>query len=209
MVPIVKICGLKTPEAVQAAEGADYYGFIFFPRSPRNIIPEHAARLKAYAGGKTVAVTVNADDGFLQEIADTFQPDFIQLHGDETPERVAEVRKKFSVSVIKALPVKTAEDIDIAAYFEDMADMLMFDAKPSGGLPGGNGIPFDWTLLAGRKFRKPYFLSGGITIGNAEKAMKESGARMLDISSGLESSPGNKDPQMIRDFIKKIKSPSV
>jgi phosphoribosylanthranilate isomerase len=209
MTPAVKICGLKTPEAVQAAKGADYCGFVFFPRSPRNITPENAAKLKVYASGKTVAVTVNADDDFLQEIAEKFQPDFIQLHGDETPERVAEVRKKFAVSVIKALPVRTAEDIDLAAHFEDIADILMFDAKPPGDLPGGNGIPFDWTLLAGRKFRKPYFLSGGISIGNVEKALKESGARVIDISSGLESSPGNKDPQMIVEFIKKVKALAV
>lgn len=209
MAPAVKICGLKTLEAVQAAKGADYYGFVVFPRSPRNISPENAAKLKVHTSGKTVAVTVNAGDDLLQEIVSKFRPDYVQLHGDETPERVAEVKKKFPVSVIKALPVRIAKDINLTARFEDIADMLMFDAKPSGDLPGGNGIPFDWTLLAGKKFKKPYFLSGGINIANVEKALRESGAWMIDISSGLESSSGNKDPQMIADFIKKVKAISI
>lgn len=209
MTPLVKICGLKTLEAVQAAEGADYIGFVFFSRSPRNISPEESAGLKSYIHARTVAVTVNADDAFLARIMQTLQPDYLQLHGNETPVRVAEVRKKFSASVIKALSIKSPEDIGIAAAYEEVADILMFDAKSSSDLPGGNGIAFDWTMLRGKKFRKPYFLSGGLNISNVETALQESGASMIDISSGLESSPGEKEPQMITEFLKKVKNLSV
>jgi phosphoribosylanthranilate isomerase len=209
LIPIIKICGLKTLEAVKATTGVDYIGFIFFPRSPRNITPEQAAVLKIHSRAKSVAVTVDASDEQLRSIMQTSQPDYLQLHGSETPARVAEIKKVFSVPVIKALPIKIAEDIQAASAFEDVADILMFDAKSFGDLPGGNGISFDWKMLAGRKFKKPYFLSGGLNISNVEQALKESGATMIDVSSGLESSPGNKDPRMIAEFIRSVKSLSL
>lgn len=206
MAPAIKICGLKTVDAVKAASGADYIGFIFFPRSPRNITPKDAAALHKYAKAKVVAVVVDASDELLQEIVSKLKPDYLQLHGDESSARVAEIKKTYGLPVIKALKILTAKDLEKAASYEDVADMLMFDAKSPGLLPGGNGIHFDWDMLHGKTFKKPYFLSGGLNINNVEKALQASGAKMIDISSGLETSPGNKDPKMIADFIKKCKT---
>jgi phosphoribosylanthranilate isomerase len=204
LVPIVKICGLKTKEAVLAAKDADYFGFIFFPPSPRNVTAEIAENIRQYGDAEAVAVTVDPTDSFLQDIFSRFRPDYIQLHGSETPERVKEIKKKFFLPVIKALKIKTPADIDKAAAYEMVADLLMFDAGA-----GGSGTSFDWNLLKGKVFKKPYFLSGGINKGNVENALRITDAKMLDISSGLESSPGNKDPEMIAEFIKQVKSISV
>jgi phosphoribosylanthranilate isomerase len=193
-------------EAVQAAKGAEYIGFIFFPSSPRNITPKDAEALRQHIDAESIAVTVDPSDELLKNILGTFKADYIQLHGDETPERIRHIKKTFFLPVIKALKISTKADIEMAAAYENVADMLMFDAKSPGELPGGNGVAFDWHMLAGRKFKRPYFLSGGLSINNIEKALRESGAAMVDISSGLESSPGNKDPEMIDAFIQKCKS---
>lgn len=206
----VKICGLTTPEAVEAAQDADFAGFIFYPRSPRNLAPEKAAKLVQPLRPKSVAVTVDADDALLQQIKNVLRPAYFQLHGAETPARVTEVKAKFGLPVIKAIRVASGDDAALAHAFEDSADMLLFDARPpqylsAGGLPGGNGIAFDWRILAHRSFAKPWFLSGGITIDNVEEAMRVSGAKMVDVSSSLESSPGIKDPGLVREFVAKIK----
>ena len=202
----VKICGLTTPEAVKAAHDADYAGFIFYPPSPRYVTPAKAAQLAQDLHPPAVAVTVDADDEFLQEIAQGLKPNYIQLHGEETPERAREIRAKFGIPVIKAVRVADSDDAAKAHAYEDIADMLLFDARPPKGMPGGNGVAFDWHILAHRSFAKPWFLSGGLEADNVEEALRISGAKMVDVSSSLESAPGIKDPAMVRAFIKKIKS---
>jgi phosphoribosylanthranilate isomerase len=167
MSPDIKICGLKTGEAVEAAlsGGASYVGFIFFPKSPRNIVPEAAGKLrvKARNRAKAVAVTVDADDAFLDHIMHGMEPDMLQLHGKESPARVAEVKRRYGLPVIKALSVSSAEDIGKARPYAGIADFIMFDAKaPKGSeLPGGNGVSFDWSLLRAVGPDLPYFLAGG------------------------------------------------
>jgi phosphoribosylanthranilate isomerase len=202
----VKICGLTTPEAVIASQDADYVGFIFYPSSPRNLTPSTAATLAVNAHPKTVAVTVDADDNSLQEIHAIFRPAYFQLHGNETPARVLEVKVKFGVPVIKAIKIASGDDAATAYAYEDSADMLLFDARPPKGMPGGNGVGFDWRILAGRSFSKPWFLSGGLDTGNVVEAMHISGAEMVDVSSSLESAPGVKDPKRVREFVARIKS---
>ena len=201
MKSIIKICGLTTKDAVIAASKAEFIGFVFFAKSPRNISPDKAAQLKQYTNSQVVAVTVNPDDDFLQEIIGKLQPDYIQLHGEETPERTKEIKEKFKTKIIKAFKISDVSDIEQAYEYQDIADILMFDAKVKSGLAGGNGVSFDWNLLAGEKFSKPYFIAGGITIENAKQAMQISGANMVDISSSLESSAGVKDPELIHKFI--------
>lgn len=207
----VKICGLTTAETLDAAldAGAAFVGAVFFARSPRNIAPDAAAALFAPARGraKVVAVTVNADDALLAEIAATLKPDLIQLHGEETPERAEQVRALTGAGIIKALPIRTHEDFAPTVQWEPFADHLMFDAKPVEGsaLPGGVGARFDWSLLAGRAFRAPWFLAGGLTPANAAEATRISGAPLLDVSSGVESAPGVKEPALIRAFIEAVR----
>jgi phosphoribosylanthranilate isomerase len=202
-----KICGLKTPDAVDAAirGGASHLGFIFFAKSPRNIDPQAAGRLAdpARASAKIVAVTVDADDAALDRIVDGLAPDFIQLHGRETPERAAEIRRRTGRGVIKALSVSAAEDIQAAAAYEGVADHLMFDAKapPDALLPGGNGLGFDWDILGERRFSAPWFLAGGLDPGNVADAVRRSGAPLVDVSSGVERAPGVKDPALIQAFL--------
>lgn len=209
MIPIVKICGLKTTEAVQAAKDASYLGFICYAPSPRHITPQEAAKLKAHANGETVAVTVDADETLLENIFTHFKPDLLQLHGSETPARIREIKKKFYIPVIKAINIATADDLNAAKEFEDVADFLLFDTKSPDGAHGGTGKSFDWNILKGRTFLRPYFLSGGINISNIETALGTSGAMMVDISSGVESSKGNKDQQMIIEFLWKARSLSI
>ncbi|HWA20864.1 MAG TPA: phosphoribosylanthranilate isomerase [Caulobacterales bacterium] len=203
----VKICGLKTAEAVNAALSGEarFVGFVFFPPSPRNIAPEAARPLAALARGKAdiVAVTVDAGDALLAMIAERVAPDWIQLHGNETPARAAEVRRFAKKGVIKALPIARSEDFAAAAPFEPVADWLMFDAKapPEADRPGGHGASFDWAMLAGRRFGRPWLLSGGLTPENVPAAVAASGAGALDVSSGVESAPGIKDPARIAAFL--------
>lgn len=205
-----KICGLTTAETIDVAldHGAAFVGAVFFPKSPRNIAPDIAGPLFERARGRAgiVAVTVDANDALLSRIGTHLKPDFVQLHGDETVERAAEVRRLTGVGIIKVLSVRTAADLDAAAGWEDHADHLMFDAKPPEGsdLPGGVGASFDWSMLSGRTFRKPWFLAGGLTPENAAEAAAISGAPLLDVSSGVESAPGVKDAARIAAFLKAV-----
>lgn len=211
---LVKICGLSTPESVAAAieAGADLLGFVFYPRSPRNVTPDQAAELTkpVPAAVRTVALTVDADDALLETIAATMRPGLLQLHGHETPERVAEIRSRFGTPVMKVLSVASAEDVAKASAYEPVADMLMFDAKPpkemKGALPGGNALRFDWQLLAGAHFGKPWLLAGGLTPDNVAEAIRTSGAPGVDVSSGVEDAPGRKSIPLIQAFMKAAKA---
>lgn len=207
-----KICGLTTPETLDAAlaGGAAFVGAVVFPKSPRHIDPLHGATLFERARGraKIVAVTVDADDALLTEIALILKPDLIQLHGDETCEQAQRVRTLTGAGIIKVLPIRTREDFAGAEIWEPFADHLMFDAKPPEGshLPGGVGARFDWTLLADRDFRHPWFLAGGLTPDNVAQAIRVSGAPLADVSSGVESAPGVKDPALIAAFLEAVRS---
>ena len=206
----VKICGLTTVETLDAAldGGAAFVGAVMFARSPRNIAPAGAATLFARARGRArvVAVVVDPDDALLTEIAATLKPDLIQLHGHETPARAEQVRALTGAGIIKTLPIRTHEDFAPAADWEPFVDHLMFDAMPIEGsmLPGGVGARFDWSLLADRAFRAPWFLAGGLNPGNAAQAATISGAPLLDVSSGVESAPGVKDAALIAAFLKAV-----
>ena len=207
----VKICGLTTPETLDAAlaGGAALVGAVMFPKSPRHIEPLHAATLFERARGraKVVAVTVDPDDALLTGIALILKPDLIQLHGSETPERAAKVRMLTGAGIVKALPVRTAADLEAAKAWEEAADHLMFDARPPEGsaLPGGVGASFDWSLLTGRSFRRPWFLAGGLGPGNVVEAIRVTGAPLVDVSSGVESAPGVKDPARIAAFLDAVR----
>lgn len=203
----IKICGLTALDTLDIAMegGADFVGAVVFPKSPRHLAPEAAAALFERARGraKIVAVTVDPDDALLQQIARTLRPDFIQLHGSEAPTRADHVRALTSAGIIKALPIRQVDDFAAADSWDDHADHLMFDAKPPEGsaLPGGVGHSFDWTLLAGRAFRRPWFLAGGLNPDNVAEALRMTGAPMVDVSSGVESAPGVKDADRIAAFI--------
>lgn len=207
-----KICGLTTPETLDSAlaGGAAFVGAVIFPRSPRHIEPLHAATLFERARGKArvVAVTVDADDALLTEIALILKPDLIQLHGRETPERAAQVRTLTGAGIIRALSVRTAADIEAAGAWGPVVDHLMFDAKPPEGaaLPGGVGASFDWSLLAGRSFERPWFLAGGLDPDNVAGAIRTTGAPLVDVSSGVESAPGVKDPARIAAFLDAVRT---
>ena len=209
---LAKICGLSTPEAVQAAVegGAAYVGFVFFAPSPRDVSPTRGRELAAparAAGIKVVAVTVDAADDGLDAIMAALAPELVQLHGHETPERVAAVKARTGAQVIRALRVGEPADLEAAAAFEPVADQLMFDAKPpkDAALPGGNGAAFDWSMLQGRRFAKPWVLAGGLDAGNVVQAVTGSGAAQVDVSSGVESAPGVKDPDLIRAFLEAVR----
>lgn len=210
-----KICGLSTPEAVSAAldGGAPFIGFVFFAKSPRNVDAETAFRLAqpARARAKVVAVMVDPDDAAVDRVMATLGPDLIQLHGTEPPSRVAQVRARTGAGVIKALAVSEPSDLASAGPYDDLVDHLMFDAKPPKGsdLPGGVGASFDWTMLAGRRFRRPHFLAGGLDPWNASLAMRQSGAPLLDVSSGVERGPGVKDPGLISAFLDAVRRASA
>jgi phosphoribosylanthranilate isomerase len=206
----IKICGLKTADALAAAldAGASHVGFIFFPKSPRNIAPEEAGRLRQAARGraKAVAVTVDADDATLDGIVAAVSPDMLQLHGKETPERVAAVKARYGLPVMKAFSISTAQDLDKVAAYGGVADRLLFDAKPPAGseLPGGNGISFDWRLLQDLDESIDYMLSGGLNAGNIDEAMRLADPPGIDISSGVESAPGVKDTALIGEFFRAV-----
>jgi len=207
-----KICGLSDAEGMDAAltGGARYVGFVFFPKSPRHLSVEKAASLATPARGRadTVAVTVDADDDLLGAIARTLQPDWIQLHGAETPARAAAVRRYAGKGVIRALGVARAADLAAIDGYAEAADAFLFDAKapPEAALPGGNGAAFDWRILAGRSFARPWFLSGGLDADNVAEAIATSAARMVDVSSGVERAPGVKDPLRIEAFLAAAKN---
>jgi phosphoribosylanthranilate isomerase len=212
MKPVVKICGLSTPETVAAAldNCAEMVGFIFFPKSPRNVSIEQAARLRRAAIGrsKAVAVTVDAADEALDELVRTMQPDILQLHGSETPERVAAVKVRYGLPVIKALSIRDAADLDKIAPYIGIADKFLLDAKaPKGSeLPGGNGVSFDWSLLAALDPSLDYMLSGGVNAGNISEALAITHAPGLDLSSGVESAPGVKSVKLINEFFVALKA---
>ncbi|MER8385110.1 phosphoribosylanthranilate isomerase [Mesorhizobium sp. M1428] len=206
----IKICGLKTDKALAAAlaGGASHVGFIFFAKSPRYVEPAEAGRLREAARGraKAVAVTVDASDVFLDEIVEKMQPDMLQLHGAETPGRVAEVKVRFGLPVMKALPVSEAADLERVKPFIGIADRFLFDAKPPKGseLPGGNGLAFDWRVLAGLDAGVDYMLSGGLNAGNIGDALRLANPPGIDISSGVESAPGVKEPALIEQFFRAV-----
>ena len=205
-----KICGLSTPEAVDAAVagGAAYLGFVFFPGSPRSVTAEQASALARRAQGhaRSVALLVDPDEALLEDVLLGFDPDMVQLHGIETPQRVAAVRAAADRPVIKALAVAQSADLDAASAYA-AADYLMFDAKPPADAerPGGLGLSFDWSLLHGRAFGKPWFLAGGLTPGTVGDAVRTSGAPMVDVSSGVERAPGVKDPALIAAFLDAVR----
>ncbi|MEO6609194.1 MAG: phosphoribosylanthranilate isomerase [Aestuariivirga sp.] len=209
----VKICGLSTPETMDAAlnAGADMVGLVFYERSPRNISYEKAKILADQARGraKIVALVVDADDERLASITRLVKPDFIQAHGDETPDRVKEITSLTGIPVIKAIKVKDASDIESAKAFTEVAAMILYDAKAPetlvGALPGGNGLSFDWALLQGSK-QFAFMLSGGLTPDNVAKAIAVTKAPIVDVSSGVEVALGQKDPDLIRKFIEVAKA---
>lgn len=207
----VKICGLSVEDHVRVAaeSGARYVGFVFFPKSPRHVEIPRAAALATQvpAGVAKVALTVNATDAELDRILAEVPLDMLQLHGKETPERVTEVKSRYGLPVMKAIGVADAEDLEQIDIYSDVVDQLLIDAKPpkNADLPGGNGLAFDWRLLAGRKYwRKPWMLAGGLTPDNVAEAIQMTGARQVDVSSGVESAPGEKDPALIRAFLEAV-----
>ncbi|WP_375174445.1 phosphoribosylanthranilate isomerase [Pseudooceanicola sp.] len=204
----VKICGLRRPEEVAAAarSGAVYCGFVFFPKSPRCVTVEEARALAVDApiGLAKVALLVDADDALLDAVTGAVPLDMLQLHGTESPERVSEVRARTGLPVMKAIGVAGPEDLSAIDVYSQVADQLLIDAKPPKGaeLPGGNGLSFDWRLLAGRKYwTRPWMLAGGLTPQNVAEAVRLTGARQVDVSSGVESAPGVKDAGLIAEFV--------
>lgn len=208
----IKICGLKTPEALEAAlaGGASHVGFIFFPKSPRNVEPATAGALRQSAHGKAkaVAVTVDADDAFLDAIVTTMAPDMLQLHGKETPERVAAAKARYGLPVMKAFSISEQADLAKIGIFASIADRLLLDAKPPAGseLPGGNGVSFDWSLLAALDQSVDYMLSGGLNAANVGDALRIANPPGIDISSGVENAPGVKDPALIEQFFQAVRT---
>ena len=206
MAPIVKICGLSTSATLAAAldVGADMVGFVFFPKSPRHVDWATARALGRQARGraKIVALTVDADDDALKRMVDALEPDVVQLHGGESPARVKRIGELCARPTMKAIGVSAREDLAAAEPYESVADLLLIDAKPPKGAtrPGGNGAPFDWRLARDFAPRRPWLLSGGLDPANVGDAIRSSGARGVDVSSGVESAPGVKDIEKIKAF---------
>ncbi|HEU0161508.1 MAG TPA: phosphoribosylanthranilate isomerase [Rhizomicrobium sp.] len=209
----VKICGITSLDAVDAAvaAGAAYGGLVFHPKSPRFVMPDQARALADRMRGqlKVVALVADLDDAALAAVIEQAHPDILQLHGAESARRVADIRARFGLPVIKALPIAEAGDFAAVPEMEAVADMLLFDARPPKGAEraGGHGAAFDWALLAGRSFRNPWFLAGGLEPGNVARALDLSGAALVDVSSGVERAPGVKDPARIADFVAATRLP--
>ena len=207
----VKICGLTQPNDVHAVAqaGAVYCGFVFFPKSPRNVSFQQAAAMAVEApiGLAKVALTVNADDAFLDALTSAVPLDMLQLHGNETPERVTQVKARYGLPVMKSVGVADATDLPALDVYMKVADQILVDAKPpkDADLPGGNGLTFDWRLIAGRRWTVPWMLAGGLTAENVAEAITMTGARQIDLSSGVESAPGVKDAVMIDGFMAAVK----
>ena len=205
---MVKICGLKTPEALDVAleSGADMVGFVFFPPSPRHLALAAARALGERVQGRAgkVALTVDADDATLAGVVEALKPDLLQLHGVETPERVTALRARFGLPVMKAVPIAERKDLARIELYKKVADRLIFDARApqDATRPGGLGTPFDWTLLKGIDPGIPFMLSGGLDAGNVAEALRITRAPGVDVSSGVERAPGEKDPDKIRAFIR-------
>lgn len=208
----VKICGLRDERHIKAAlkAGATYLGFVFFQKSPRHITYDLAADLatKVPAGIAKVALTVDMADAELDDLLKHVPIDMLQLHGQESPARVAELRQRHGLPVMKAVGVSGPDDLEKLVEYEKVADQLLVDAKaPKGAvLPGGNGLPFDWRLIAGRRWPVPWMLAGGLTPENVKEAIQRTGARQVDVSSGVEGAPGAKDESLIHAFIKAAQS---
>ncbi|MGC1464173.1 MAG: phosphoribosylanthranilate isomerase [Pseudolabrys sp.] len=211
---LVKICGLKTPEALDVAleSGADLVGFVFFLPSPRNLGLEAARLLGQRVKGRVgkVALTVDADDALLHGIVEALKPDMLQLHGSETPERLLAIRGRFGLPVMKALPIETRADLPAIQRYAKSADKLLFDARApqDATRPGGLGKPFDWTLLKNVETEIPFMLSGGLDAGNVAEALRITRAPAVDVSSGVERAPGEKDLDKIRAFIRAARAAS-
>ena len=211
----IKICGLKTPEAIDVAleSGADFVGFVFFPPSPRNVGLEAARALGQRAAGRArkVSLTVDANDETLAAIVAALKPDMLQLHGNETPERVVAVRTRFGLPVMKALPIAERGDLSPIRVFANVSDWLLFDARApvDATRPGGLGKPFDWTLLQGVKPGIPFMLSGGLDADNVAEALSITKAPGVDVSSGVERRPGEKDADKIRAFIRAARAGDI
>ncbi|MGN7869253.1 phosphoribosylanthranilate isomerase [Paracoccus sp. 22332] len=203
----VKICGLRRPDHIEAAAqaGARYVGLVFFPKSPRAVSVEEAALLTQHIpmGVAAVGLFVNPDDALLDQVLGRVPLDIIQLHGGESPDRVAQVKALTGLPVMKAVGVSGPEDLPALTDYGLVADMLLVDAKPPKGadLPGGNGLSFDWRLLVGRKWLRPWMLAGGLTPQNVAEAIRLTGAPAVDVSSGVETEPGIKDEGLIRAFV--------
>ncbi|MCB9958011.1 MAG: phosphoribosylanthranilate isomerase [Rhodospirillaceae bacterium] len=212
----VKICGLTSPEALAAAidSGARYVGLVFYPPSPRAVGLEVAAELARMVptGVRAVGLFVDPTDEALEATVRSVPLDMLQLHGHETPERVAAIRARFAMPVMKAVRVAEPADLDHVPAHAAVADRLLFDAKPPqnvAALPGGNGIPFDWSILSGRHWPVPWMLSGGLTVDNVGQALAETGAAAVDVSSGVEARPGVKDPAKIAAFMRAVTAAAV
>lgn len=209
-----KICGVTTPDTLRTAAegGAAYVGLVSFERSPRHLSVLTMADLLKATGRPVpvVVLTVDADDARLAEIAEMVRPDFIQLHGAETPARAHEVRALTGAGIIRALPISTAADVAAAAEWQAHADHLLLDARPPAGAarPGGLGETFDWTLLDGLALSRPWFLAGGLTPDNVADAIRRTGVPLVDVSSGVESAPGVKEPGLIRAFLDQVRDAS-
>lgn len=209
MTVATKICGLSSEAAVAAAVegGAAYLGFNFYLPSPRAVTPARAAALCAAvpSGVQLVGLFVDAEDEAIRAVLDVAPIDILQFHGHESPDRVADAKVRFHRPVMKAIAVAAPEDVLAAGRYDAAADMLLFDAKPPrrvDALPGGNGLAFDWQLIAGRQWRQPWMLSGGLTAALLPEAVRISGAVAVDVSSGVEHRPGDKDPERIREFLR-------
>jgi phosphoribosylanthranilate isomerase len=208
----IKICGITSADAADAAmrAGADFAGLNFYPGSPRNLTQDQASSLAARIRGRSRLVVLLADarDAEIAAAIAAAKPDFIQLHGRETPERVAAVRLHFGLPVIKAISIADAADLAQVSAFEGVADMMLFDAKapPNALRPGGHGVAFDWQLLRGRTFARPWLLAGGITSENVGRAIHSAAAPGVDVSSGVETAPGIKSADMIREFVAAVRS---
>ncbi|WP_112662079.1 phosphoribosylanthranilate isomerase [Microvirga flavescens] len=216
MTPLIKICGLSTPETLDAAldAGADFVGFVRFQKSPRHVSLDLARDLSRRARGRTqrVALVVDPQDAELADIVEAIDPDLLQLHGHETPERVAAIRARFGRPVMKVLGIGEAADLEAISAYRGVADRIMLDAKPprtAGALPGGNGLTFDWRLLIGLDPAIAFMLSGGLDPDNVAQAIRLTGAAAVDVSSGVEKSPGVKDPGKIEAFIRAARTASA
>jgi phosphoribosylanthranilate isomerase len=210
----IKICGITTPEAADAVvqSGADFMGMVFFAKSPRNVSFDQANALSARVRGgpRLVAVFVNADDSTISEAIASAQPDYLQLHGTETPARTSQIASRFGLPIIKALPIANSADFSSVKAYSDVVDYLLFDAKAPklAERPGGHGVPFDWKLLANMAIEIPWFLSGGITAENVDRAVRASGANCIDTSSGVETAPGVKSAEKIKKFVETARNAS-
>ena len=208
----IKICGLRTPQDVAAAVacGADDIGLVFFEKSPRHLTLDDAAALALTVplGVRKVALTVDASDDDLDALLARVPVDLLQLHGHETPDRVAEIRKRTGVPVMKAIGIAGAADLDQLDAYMAVCEEVLVDAKPprTGDLPGGNGLSFDWRLLDGRRWSVPWMLAGGLRPSNVAEAIRLTGAPQVDVSSGVERNPGKKDPDLIRDFCAAVRT---